>query len=171
MVDIVYTPIQEPSFIPQVEQKLAEIPNYEDRGIKYQGKYKTQQTENRYELKAQEPRFYTLGIGTGAFGSNLFTRSRPQTRFYCTKMIIQHAGRSTSSLTLGQIRLSDVKSGNASTRLYYYPTAASGDASLIIDFSDSPREFTGDQFDIYTQYGFAAGEFLVISLFGWEEQP
>lgn len=169
--DVAYVPLQEPTFIEEVEQKLAEIPAYEDRGVRYQGKYKTQQTETRYELKAQETRFYVLGITTGAFGSTLFPRSRPQTRFYCTKMIISHAGRSTSSFGLGQIRLADVKNGSASTRFYYYPLTASGEFNAQYDFSDSPRLFEGDNFDLYTQYGFGAGEFLIIQLFGWEEQP
>lgn len=169
---VVYTPTSNSDqVIPIIEQKVQEIPRYEDSGVKFQGKYKTQQAQNTYELRAQETRFYTIGISNGAFMSNIFARSRPQTRFYCTKMFIQHCGRSTASLALGQIKLSDVKNSSASTRFVYFPTAAAGDFNIELDFSDSPRKFEGDSFDLYTQYSFAAAEFLVISLFGWEEQP
>jgi hypothetical protein len=165
-----YKPVNDVSFIPLVEKNINSVPSYEDSGVKYQGKFKTQQTSDKYELRSQETRFFTLGIGAGAFGSNVFTRARPQTKFFCTKMIIQHAFRTTSSLALGQIRLADVKNSAATTKFYYYPTAASGEATLVVDFSDSPRGFEGDSFDIYTQYAFGANEFLIISLFGWEEQ-
>lgn len=168
---VVYTPLIKQSPPEFIEQKVEAIPNYEDSGVKYQGKYKTQQAQNKYELRAQQTRFYVLGIGAAAFGSNLFARSRPELKFYCTKMILSHAGRSVASLALGQIHLADVKGASASTRFYYYPTAAAGDFNIELDFSDAPRLFEGENFDLYTQYGFAAGEFLVIQLFGWEEQP
>lgn len=169
--EVVYTPYGDVSQVPSiVQQTIQQIPPYEDSGVRYQGKYKIQQTETRYELKAQETRFYTLGIGGGSFGSTLFSRSRPQTRFYCTKMIIQHRAPSFFSMTLGQIRISDVKGTNGSARFYYYPTKENPEP-IVLDFSDCPRKFEGDSFDVYTQYSFAAGEFLIVSLFGWEEQP
>jgi hypothetical protein len=168
---VVYTPLIKSTPPEFIEQKVENIPNYEDSGVKYQGKYKTQQTQNKYELRAQQTRFYVLGISTGAFGSTIFARSRPELKFFCTKMIISHAGRSTSSFAFGQIHLADVKGASASTRFYYYPTAATGEFNIELNFSDCPRLFEGDSFDLYTQYNFPAGEFLIIQLFGWEEQP
>jgi len=169
--EVAYKPLQSNTSIPNyTQQTINQIPTYEDRGVKYQGKYKIQQTESRYELKAQETRFYTLGIGAGAPGSHLFPRDRPQTKFYCTKMIIQHHGPTTFSLALARISLADVIGTNGSIKFYYFPIHTEPD-TIIIDFRDSPRKFEGEQFDLYTQYGFGAAEFLVIQLFGWEEQP
>lgn len=168
--EVAYVPFDQVSKIPAItQQTIQQIPPYEDRGVKFQGKYKTQQTETRYELKAQETRFYTLGIANGAFGSNLFPRSRPQTRFICTKVIIQMHDTNTHSLSLAQFRVADVKGTNGSTRFYFFPVEAAGVYTL--DFTDSPRVFEGEQFDLYCQWSLGATEFIVVSLFGWEEQP
>lgn len=168
--DVVFTSLNNASQIPAIiEQKVSQIPAYEDSGVKYQGKFKTQQNQNSYELRGQTTRFYTLGLGAGAPGSHLLARARPQTKFFCTKMIIEHANPSVISLALGQISIADVKNSVASTKFYYYPFTAAPQL-MVLDFTDSPRMFEGDNFDIYTQYGLGAAEFLVISLFGWEEQ-
>jgi hypothetical protein len=47
---VAYKPINDVSFIPLVEKELSQIPPYEDSGIIYQGKYKSQKTEKDYEL-------------------------------------------------------------------------------------------------------------------------
>lgn len=153
---------------PLIEQKISQIPPYEDRGVKYQGKYKSQQSENTYELKTQTTRFYNI-VGKLAAGSNLNARSPNTTRFYCTKIIIQHRKASTFG-TLAYIQVSDVKGTTASSRLTYFPTKEEPEM-MVLDFSDSPREFLGEQIDIYSSYGMAADEFVSISLYGWEEQP
>lgn len=155
--------------IPLVEQKITQIPPYEDSGVKYQGKFKTQQTQDTYELRGQRTRFYTLGISNGAFGSNLFNRTNPTTKFYCTKIILNVHDISTFSLALGRLHLADVTpAGSASIRFYFFPVEANG--VYVFDFADCPRLFEGDRFDFYTQFSFGATEFATISLFGWEEQ-
>jgi hypothetical protein len=151
-----------------IEGQISNIPNYEDAGVSFHGKYKVEKNKGNYELKGQETRFYTLGVGAGAFGDNLFTRSRPETKFYCTKMIIYHELVSTVGLA-NWISLGDVKGTNSSPRFYYFPVGLNSSPIQEIDFSDCPRKFEGEQFNLYCVSGIGAGEFVVFELFGWEE--
>lgn len=153
---------------PLVEQKISQIPPYEDKGVKYQGKYKSQQSENTFELKTQTTRYYTIGGRLNA-GSNLFTRSPATTKFYCTKMIIQYGNPSTWG-NLAYIQVSDVKNSIATAQFTFW-SIKNEPEPLVIDFSDSPRLFEGTQIDLNSSFGFAINEFIHFSLYGWEEQP
>ena len=142
-------------------------PAYEDVGIKYQGFSKTKLASNKWQLNRQTTRFITINLGSGAFGSTLFDRPNPDLKFFCSKMFVQWYSLDTFSLSFGKIQLADVTGTNASARWVFFPNMAAG--NLLFDFSDCPREFSGDKFDLYTQASFAAADFLVITLFGWEE--
>jgi hypothetical protein len=82
-------------------------------------------------------------------------------------MIIQFRNISSFAAT-DYFILSDVKGTTASPRFYFIPNETTG--SLVLDFSDCPRKFEGENFGIYSPYGMALGEFMIFSLFGWEEQ-
>ena len=168
---VAYVPLnQSTTAMPIVEQKVQQIPNYEDSGVKYQGKFKTQQTGDTYELRGQRTRFYTIGSNSAGAGPHLSNRTNPNTKFYCTKIIIQVRNMSTFSWGFNQIHIADVSpAGSASIKFYFFPVEANG--VYVFDLSDSPREFTGDRFDLWHQFGFGAGEWMYIHLFGWEEQP
>lgn len=168
--DIVYVSPNSNVPINQVEQKVQEIPHYEDSGVKYQSKYKIQQTETRYELRGQRTRWTLLALDNTAFGSTLFDRPNYATsRFYCTKLIFTFHAASVHSISLGQMHVADVNAaGNASIRWVQFPVETDG--VYIYDFSDSPREFTGRYFDFYTQFSLDPTEFYTVLLFGWEEQ-
>lgn len=105
--------------------------------------------------------------GAAAGSTTLYARPRPQTKFYCSKMIIQYRNINSWSST-DYFILSDVKNSIASPRFYYVPVQATGE--LVLNFEDSPRLFEGDNFGIYAPWLMNAGIFLVFSLFGWEEQ-
>lgn len=167
--DVVYTPLNPVTDIPQIiEKKVAQIPPYEDSGIKFQGKFKTQQTSDTYELRAQETRFYTFGLqNTGAVFDFTFARARPDLKFFCTKMIVHFYNMSTFGIS-NYIQLADFKGSTYTPRFYFYPTDVSG--ALVIDFSDCPRRFEGTHFAIRLLASLGATEFIAFSLFGWEEQ-
>lgn len=154
-----------PQIIPQ--PVASQIPTYEDSGVRYQGYYKKNLGSGNYEIRKQTTRFYSLIIASGAFGSNLINRKNVDKNFFCTKAVIQFHGLSSFSATLAQMHIADVKGTNATTRFYFFPTHADGE--MTMDFSDCPRLFQGEQFDFYCQYSLAASEFIIISLYGWEE--
>lgn len=144
-----------------------QIPNFDNSGVKFQGWYKVDKGNGLFEIRKQTTRFIVNAIGSGAFGSNLFARPNPTRKFFCTKIIIEMHGISTHSLSLGQMRISDVTGTSANTRLYFFPITA--DETRVYDLSDCPRLFSGDSIDIYTQASLGAQEFVIVSLFGWDE--
>jgi len=167
--EVAYVPLNNSASVSQiVEQKIQEIPRYEDSGVKYQGKYKTQQSQNTYELRAQQTRFTAFGIqNTGGVFDFSWVRPRNDLKFYCTKMIIHFRNMSTFGVT-NYIELSDLKGTTYSPRFFFFPTEASG--VLVIDFTDSPRTFEGTHFAIRLLAGLGLTEFIAFNLFGWEEQ-
>jgi len=167
--EVAYVPLNNSASVSQlVEQKIQEIPRYEDSGVKYQGKFKTQQSQNTYELRAQVTRFNAMAIqNTGATFDFLFTRPRSDLKFYCTKMIVHYRNMSTFGSSV-YIELSDYKGGVYSPRYYFWPVEASG--NLVIDFTDSPRAFEGTSFAIRLLASLGATEFIAFNLYGWEEQ-
>lgn len=168
MVEIAYKPIGTTNPSDADIKKPSPTPPYDDVGISYKGFSKTRISENKWRLNPQDKRFYKISIGSGAFGSTLSNRENTKKTFYCTKMFIQHYSISTFSLSLGQIHIGDVKENDISTiRFYFYPQQASW--SGFIDFSDSPLKFSGNRFDLYTQASFSGADWLVVSLYGWEE--
>lgn len=166
---VAYVPLNTAAQISNiVEQKITEIPPYEDSGVKYQGKFKTQQTQDRYELRGQVTRFNAFGIqNTGAVFDFTFTRPRNDLKFFCTKMIIHFRNMSTFGIS-NYIELSDYRAGVYSPRFFFFPTEASG--ALVLDFTDSPRLFEGTDFAIRLLSSLGATEFIAFNLFGWEEQ-
>lgn len=154
-----------PSF---VDKSIKSIPNYEDSGVKFQGKYKVQTSGDGYEIKGQETRFYVLQIPSGSFGNVTIPRTPTNTNFYCTKAVIMHRGASTFSLGFGQMHLADVKGSTATQKFYYWPVQEN--QNLVLDFTDCPRKFEGENFNWYCQANLAGTEYIVVQLFGWEEQ-
>lgn len=167
--EVVYTPLNNVSQIPQIiEKKVEQVPAYEDSGVKYQSKFKTQQTSNTYELRAQETRFYVFGLqNTGIVFDFTFPRARPDLKFFCTRMVVNFYGMSTFGVS-NYIQLADYKAGTYTPRYYFYPTTTSG--ALVLDFTDCPRKFEGTDFAIRLLASLGAAEFIAFSLFGWEEQ-
>ena len=163
--EVAYVPLNTSTDIPQItEQKVAQIPAYEDSGVKFQGKYKTQQGLSTYELKGQQTRWYHLVAS--AIGVTTFTRqNKDTTKFFCTKIIVSSYGKAGFG-TIWYDTLADVVSGQASVKFVFHPTAAA--QSVVFDLSDSPRLFEGD-FAI-DKYMAGGAEFTAITLFGWEEQ-
>lgn len=160
-----YIPISPASQVTSInEQKVEQIPTYEDSGIKYQGKYKTLQAQNSYSLKNQQTRFYALG--TAALGLTTFTRANKEnTIFYCTKAVV-YLFASTTGIN-NYDTLFDVVGAVNSPRAYFWGTGV-GTFVQIFDFTDCPRQFKGDFGINKTTSG--ATNFTIMELFGWEEQ-
>lgn len=160
-----YTPLGSVQEIPAlIEQKVQEIPRYEDSGIKFQGKFKVQTGQNSYELKGQQTRFYIFGAN--ALGDTTFTReNKSSTVFHCTKIMIQNHAAGSFGLSDYQT-LSDNYNGNQELRFAFFNNVAS--ESVVFDCSDCPRKFYGD----FTVQRHSAGgaEFIIFHLYGWEEQ-
>ncbi len=164
----VYKGLEEVPYIPAyVDKSIKSIPPYEDSGVKFQGKYKVQTSGDGFELKRQETRFYVLQIPSGSFGNVTFPRSPSNTTFYCTKAIIMHRGASTFSLGFAQFHLADVNGTTATQKLYYWPVETN--QNLVLDFTDCPRKFTGQNFNWYCQTNLGGTEYIIVQLFGWEE--
>lgn len=167
--EVAYVPLNTAAQVSNlVEQKVEQIPAYEDSGVKYQGKFKTQQSQNTFELRAQVTRFTTFGVqNTGGTFDFTFARPRSDLKFFCTKMIVHFRNMSTFGIS-NYIELSDYNGVTYSPRFYFFPTEASG--ALVIDFSDSPRRFEGNSFAIRLLASLGLSEFIAFNLFGWEEQ-
>jgi hypothetical protein len=167
--EVAYVPLNTAAQVSNlIEQKVEQIPAYEDSGVKYQGKFKTQQSQNTFELRAQVTRFTTFGVqNTGGTFDFTFARPRSDLKFFCTKMIVHFRNMSTFGI-INYIELSDYNGTTYSPRFYFFPTEASG--TLVIDFSDSPRRFEGTFFAIRLLASLGVSEFIAFNLFGWEEQ-
>jgi len=164
---VVYTPLNKAAGVSSlIEQKINLIPPYEDSGVKYQGKYKTQIGNDTYELKGQLTRFNGYGTNAMVAGvTEFFPRTRPQTKFFCTRMIIMwHA---MTSHNLESISLGDSIGGNVELKYVFYPNV--DDGQQILDFSDCPRLYTGDNFSILSSVNTGTG-WVTVMLYGWEEQ-
>lgn len=166
---MVYTPISStPPVTDLVNQKINLVPPYEDSGVKYQGKFKTQKGIDTYELKTQVTRFNIFSAsGIAAGGVSTSSRPRSDLKFYCTKMIFQWHTLSTHASNQ-YITLSDRNGTNDSLRFAFFPNI--DDGNIVIDFSDCPRLFEGTDFSVTSTFLFPAGAFVVFSLYGWEEQ-
>jgi len=152
-----------------VEQKIQEIPPYEDSGVKYQGKFKTQQSGNTYELRGQVTRWVAVGVqNTGGTFDFTFTRARNELKFFATKLIVYFRNMSTFGIS-NYIELTDVKGTQHDTRFVFFPTETSGHQE--VNFEDSPRVFEGDSIGIRLLASLGLTEFIAFELFGWEEQP
>jgi len=164
-----YVPYGDVSQIPQIiEQQVQQIPAYEDRGVKYQGKYKTQQSSSSYELRSQTTRFTNMiaaGLAAGATVTNV--RPRNDLRFYCTKMVISwHAF--TAHTPTDFLLLYDRKGTANDLRYAFFPVT--DDGYQVINFTDCPRSFLGTDFAITSTFLMGATAFAVIAMYGWEEQ-
>lgn len=165
--NVVYKPIQEPTFIPQVEQRLAEIPPYEDRGVKYQGKYKIQQTETRYELKAQQYKQYYQANAAGT--TDYIARDNPDKVIFCCSRIIL-TWYWAANATAEPFNLYDgYYIGGVSPQLQMTVSRAERGKTLIIDLP-VPIRFTADRIGFDCGNGGAAGDYMNFTLLGWEEQ-
>lgn len=169
---VVYTPIGEVSNIPSIiEQKINQIPPYNDSGITYEGKYKIQKTADTYELKGQQTRFIACNLQNYAAGSVvLFARANATSKFYCTHILVDYKDMSTFGSS-NYFQVADVKLGSSNNplRFVFFPTDTTG--HLFIDLSHSPRLFQQDYVAIVVPHNMGVNEFIVFSLFGWEEQP
>jgi len=167
LVDIAYKPVNStnPSDASYIPRQSA--PNYDDVGVSYKKFSKTKITDNTSQLNPQYPRHITLNLDNGAFRSTLFTRPNPKKTFYCTGM--QWHWKLGGGIFKNQFHLADVdKNGSAEIRIYEYVFQV-GEQNFFLDLKHCPREFSGEQLDLYTQGSFSSGDFLHVQLFGWEE--
>lgn len=159
---VAYVPLNNTSGVTNItEQQVQQIPNYEDQGVKYQGKYKTQQSQNTYELRAQRPRFYNMLLrNTGAVFDFTFPLVKPQTFYGKVIVLSWYVGSSPYEITIY-----DDVAANPRFRIYL----PLGSGTLVIPCDDCPRSFAGTNILVSITASLAGAEFVNISLLGWDE--
>lgn len=162
---VVYTPIS--SYVPPIQDVLADVPLYDDRGVSFKGYAKIAKGNKQYDLKKQDTRFYYFGLTAGS-SSSTFTRSdKAQVNHYMRT--ITFSWRLSADV---QISLFDGNANNPRFRLAF----PSGTGTLTIPMGDINRPFTNDI--IITAitafagapYVLAGAEFVTFCAFGWDEQ-
>lgn len=151
-----------------MQQKVDQIPAYEDTGVKFQGKYKTQISGNAYELKGQQKIMRALQF-TNALSSSNFPLNIKK-KFILTGLLIQWdiaAKKPTEYFYLADYDGSSYKL--TKNFQFYFGIQASG--SLFFDFSSSPIEFNnGIGWGLGLFPSLNAGDYCNYCFFGFEEQ-
>jgi hypothetical protein len=165
--EVVYTPISQT--VPQlVDKSINTIPNYEDSGVKFQGKYKTQQTGDKYELRTQSQRGYNFAIQGPGVAGDIVTVSRPYNnlRFFSKQILVQWNNSATTFSDY--FILGDIKNGVFTNKLYIFTPTAAG--SVMINLDDHPRMFEGDTLGIKANNAVAANFWIFFGIYGWEQE-
>ena len=167
---VYYTPptsVQEVKDI--INEKIEQIPQYEDSGVKYQGKYKIQKSANTWELKAQESRWYGLFAANSPSTNTQIPRAANTLKFYCTRIIVYFWSNAvTPNFTSNAYTIEDDVNGQSAIKFLFFPTQTV--QNITFDFTDSPRKFEGQNFNIYQFAGCPATGHIYFLLYGWLEQ-
>lgn len=146
-----------------IEQKVQDIPNYEDRGISFQGKYKIQISEKKYELRAQSENSIVVTLNDNLVGlpagTYYLALDHPLQNFVFQFFTINW--KLTAIKT--EVRFIDDKGSNGLTMVL--PSDASGNYSAQI----IPKTYYGDRIKVEIDTNIPANEFVNISLWGWYE--
>jgi hypothetical protein len=153
-----------PTAIPQ--QIAAQIPTYEQPGIRYQGNSKVDIGSGKFELRKQRTRWVELLLNNTASGSHLFARPDwNNCKFYCTYAIIKTTAMSVAPV---EVSVADVIGTGASIKIIIREIVIR-EHELQLDFSSCPREFIGQSFDLWSQASLSATQHIEILLYGFEE--
>lgn len=167
--EVVYTPPSiSPNTINLVDKGLTQIPPYEDAGVDYRSKYKIQKSENTWELKNQQFRYYYEATPGGIAG--FIPRPNYKTTVFYLKQIIINwhlAGAAISEY----IRLYDgyniilggVKQFEFSINYSNFTT------DIMIINLPVPIKFTQNNIGYDLWSGAAAGDWCNFTLVGWDE--
>ena len=152
-----------------INEKIEQIPAYEDTGVRYQGKYKKQVTQKEYSLKNQIPIRYAFTIWSGGASQNI-TRTANR-KFFCTSIYVQIQAAAPFDK---QLILYD-GSYLTSTRALWARDTVAGTATyldLYLTFP-TPLEFrsSDNTIGLASSYSYgAASERVTIFLYGFEEE-
>lgn len=168
---IAYTPLSDYSQVTaEIENKIAQIPAYEDSGVRYQGKYKTQTSGNSYELKGQG-KILTTGKFSSTNSADNYALSS-QKKFFMTGLWIQWA--LAAAVPAQKLYLADYDTDLASYKItkgfeFFCGIQASG--SIFFDFSSAPIEFSNRMaWGLGVFPGLAATDYINYGVIGFEEQ-
>lgn len=150
-----------------VQSKISQIPPYEDSGVLYRGKFKTQQSSSEYELKGQQPKYFyqaTNGATTG-----FITRSNTVSIFYCSAIVLTwFYGAGT---TAQPFNLYDGYFGIGGISPQFQMTVPRKDEGGILVINlPVPLKFADSQIGFDAGSGAAGGDYMNFTLLGWEEQ-
>jgi len=166
---IAYKPLVDTSNIPAVveTQKINEIPPYEDKGVRYQGKYKEQTGNFDFTLRRQEENSIQIVLNGNLaglpFGHYPIVTDHPLQNFVFDKISIHYINSHTKT----GIVLND--SGGNGIEFSLPSTGPGGsDLSTCFNFDIVPKTFVGD-FDLFLDHTINANEFIAINLWGWYE--
>lgn len=172
---VYYTPpiaVQEVKDI--INDKLDQIPPYEDGGIRYQGKYKIQKSNNEYELRTQTPRNIYFDDGGGVTG---FT-TRPNsstTDLYVKEIIISYVcDLAVAVADFKEIILYDgyyVIGGVLPVFKIYIPRVTTNNKQFLSIPLEVPFVIKTDKIGYdFGSSPIGSNEFIGITLVGWEQQ-
>lgn len=161
--EVAYVPLNNSSSIqPIIEQKVNAIPNYEDAGVKFQGKYKVQRDSFAYELKKQDENSLSIGLSTNLAGlpagSYTINRGNPSKNLVLQFMVVSY--HLTGNIT--SVSLVDGQGSNALS--VTFPPGSSVTHSEIV-----PKTFLGETLTLVLGQNIPANEFIRLNLYGWYE--
>lgn len=159
-----YVPISDTSNIKNItEQKVNQIPNYEDRSVKFQGKYKVQKSQYEYELKGQESTSVAFDF-EGMLPAATYTvnRGKPSQNFVCNFIQVSH----NLTQTRTQLNIED-SNGNEGTNLYI--SGGMNNLGHAWGYQIVPKVYKGETFRLILDNQIDEGTFLAVTLYGWYE--
>lgn len=154
---------------PIIEQKVLQIPNYEDSGVQFQGKYKTQVSLDKYELKAQVPKYYfksTTGAETG-----FITRDNASTSvFFIKQIIISYYYALNTTAQEFNIYNDYQGAGGINPQFQITLPRKAGVGDLIVINLEVPIKISSNVIGYDAGSSAGVNDWLNFTLLGWEEQ-
>lgn len=149
---------------PIVSQGVQQIPAYEDKGVRFQGKFKTFKGNNEYELKAQLENSVNIelssdlsGLAAGKYSINLNHLGQ---NFVIQTVVVNYLSKTN---VINTITLEDSGSNGYTV---YIPISTNGQNYAI---PIVPKTFLGQKLYITVDKNIPINEFIIIGLIGWYE--
>jgi len=146
-----------------IEQKISQIPPYEDAGVSYKGKFKQIRAQDVYEVKNQTENSISVGIATNLAGLPAGTYSID--RGHETQNFIVQFVKVNYKLTATKTMLifKDSKGDNS------FNIAMPGSPCENYSFEVIPKLFSGRYFNVTLDVPIPANEFIFVTAYGWYE--
>lgn len=150
-----------------IETKVADIPPYEDSGIRFQGKYKEQTGNYSYELHNQIPYSYSFELGIDMAGK---VAGNYTFGFLMTRIVINYISISyVSQNPITELTFSDSNNVNL-FKLNLPPTYTGADIrGQNFSLNIIPKLTTTEEFNINLGQDLNAGDWVTVTFYGWTE--
>jgi len=154
------------------KSEILQIPPYEDRGVKFKGKYKIEKGNYNYELKLQQKFFLNQQL-SGAASTTNYTYALRR-KFYLTGLRYSYRYINVSTVNFAIIQLTSDTIPTSTTSSGYLLGFSLSTDSGFIDYSSSPIEITTRESFPYIQFAItsampAAGDAIDVQWIGFFE--